>query len=70
MTSQISCSRVGQLDEFGPPAHMHVGARLALGGNAVEPGHRLAIDQNDALVALAHLGQIALDHEGLAKIGR
>src|SRR5690606_22336872 len=41
-----------QRRQFGPPADMQVGARLALGRDAVEPGHRLAVDVDDPLVAL------------------
>ena len=49
---------------------MHVGARLALGRHAVDHAHRLAVDQDDALVALAHLGQVALgDHRLAAALG-
>src|SRR5260370_13549730 len=47
-------------------ANMHVGARLALGRHAVDDAGRLAVDQDDALVALAHLGQVALGDQGLA----
>jgi hypothetical protein len=35
---------------------MHVGARFALGRHAVDGADRLAVDQDDALVALAYLG--------------
>src|SRR5690606_37432960 len=52
--------------DLGAAAGMHVGTRLALGGNAVEAGDRLAVDEDDALVALAHLRQVALYHERLA----
>src|SRR4051812_18309246 len=47
-------------------AYMHVGARLALGRHAVDHAGRLAVDQDDALVALAHLRKIALGDHRLA----
>ena len=46
---------------------MHVGARLAIRRHAVDDAGRLAVDQDDALVALAHLRQVALDDERLAE---
>src|SRR5690606_37680781 len=36
----------GQVAELGPPADMHVGARLAIGRDAIEAGHRLTIDDD------------------------
>ncbi len=45
---------------------MKIGARLALGGHAIDAADRLAIDQDDALVALAHLRDIALHDDGFA----
>ena len=56
-----------QLDRLGPAADMHVGARLAGRRHAVDGADRLAVDQDDALVALPHVGQVALDDEGLAE---
>ena len=67
MRAQISRSRVGQLGLFGAAADMHVGARIVLGRHAVDGADRLAVDQDDALVALAHVLQIALHDEGLAE---
>ena len=46
---------------------MHVGAILVLCRDAVDGARELAIDQNDALVALADIGEIALGDERLAK---
>ena len=57
----------GQLRGLGLAADMHVGAALALRRHAVDGAARLAVDQDDALVALAHLGQIALGDERLAE---
>src|SRR5690606_19162302 len=57
----------GQLAELGPAAHMQVGAGLAFGGNTVDGTDRLAIHDDDALVALADFGEIALHHEGFAE---
>jgi hypothetical protein len=45
---------------------MHVGAGLALLRHAVDRAHRLAVDQDDALVALAHFREIALHDHRLA----
>src|SRR5690606_5361532 len=58
----------GQRAQLRTAADMHVGPRLAIGRNAVETGNRLAIDDDDPLVALAHVGQVFLDHEGFAII--
>src|SRR5262249_11532102 len=70
---QLRADRVADLavalGEFGLhrlAADMHVGARLALGGHAVDDADRLAVDQDDALVALAHLGKVALGDQRLA----
>ena len=38
-----------------------------IAGHPVDGARRLAIDEDDALVALAHLGKIALGDEGLAE---
>ncbi|MPL89853.1 hypothetical protein SDC9_35895 [bioreactor metagenome] len=45
---------------------MHVRARLALGRHAVDRTDGLAIDQNDALVALHHGGHVFLHDQRLA----
>ena len=45
---------------------MHVGPRLALGRYAVQRARRFAVDQDDALVAGADLGQVTLDDDRLA----
>ncbi len=45
---------------------MKIGARLALGGDAQHRADRLALDQDDALVADAHLRQVALHDQRLA----
>ena len=45
---------------------MEVGARLALCRDAGDGAGRLAVDQDDALVALAHFRDVALDHHRLA----
>ena len=67
MVAQISRSRAVSSRQLGAAADVHVGARFAFRGDAVEAGHRLAVDEDDALVALAHLGQVTLDHERLAE---
>ena len=46
---------------------MHVGAVLVDRGNAVDGARRLAVHQDDALVALPHVGQVFLRDEGLAE---
>ncbi len=46
---------------------MHVAARLArAAGDAVDGAHRLAVDEDDALITLAHFGLVALDLDRLA----
>ena len=45
---------------------MHVGAGLALRRHAVDRARIFAVHQNDALVALAHFGNITLDDDRLA----
>ncbi len=67
MAAQISRSRAVISGGFRAAADMHVGARLAGRRHPVDDAGRLALDQDDALVALAHLGQVALDDEGLAE---
>ena len=56
----------GHLGRLGATADMHVRPGLAKRRDAVDDADRLALDQDDALVALADLGQVALDNEGLA----
>ena len=46
---------------------MHVGAVLVHGGYAVDGACHLTIDQDDPLVASAHVGQVFLGDEGLAE---
>ena len=70
IAAQMSRSRAGHLDRLRPAADMHVGARLALRRHAVDDADRLALDEDDALVALAHLRQVALHHIGLAERSR
>src|SRR3546814_18501819 len=55
-----------QLGLLWPPAGVHVGARLASGRHAVDGAGRAAVDEHDALVAAAHLRQVALHDDGLA----
>src|SRR5258708_13330385 len=47
-------------------ADMHVRTRFALGRHAVDDADGLAVDQDDALVALAHLRKVPLSDHGLA----
>ena len=54
-----------QFRMLGAPADMHVGPAVVLGRHAVDRADRLAIDQDDALVALADIGQVLLRNEGL-----
>ena len=68
MAAQISRSRAVSSVASGAAADMHVGARLAIGRNAVDGADRLAVDQDDALVALAHVRQILLDDERFAVV--
>src|ERR1700710_2760935 len=55
-----------QARRLGAAADMHVGARLARRRNAVDRTGELTVDQDDALVALAHFGEIALHDHWLA----
>src|SRR5690606_9471802 len=52
---------------FRATSDMHIGARFRLGRYAVDGANRLSVDQYDALVALAHVLQVALHDERLAK---
>ena len=45
-----------------PATDVEVRTRLALGGHAHHGAERLTVEQQDALVAATHLGQIALRH--------
>ena len=46
----------------GGAADVEIGSGLALRGNAENGAEGLAVDQQDALVALPHLGDVALRH--------
>ena len=59
----------GQLGRRGDAADVHVGARLVGGRHAIDGAGHFAVDQDDALVAGAHLGPVLLHHEGLAEHG-
>src|ERR1051326_6138946 len=48
----------GQPGLLRAAADMQVGPRLAVGRHAVDRPHRLALDEDDALVALPHLGEV------------
>src|SRR6201746_2573159 len=52
---------------LGTATRMHIGARIACGRHAVDRTHRLAIDQDDALVPSPHRGLVALQHERLGR---
>ena len=55
----------------GAGADVQVAARVVGRGHAQHRAQRLAVDQQDALVALAHLGQVALGHRpAAAEVGR
>ena len=56
----------GQLGLRRLAADREVGADLALAGDAVDRAHHLAVDEDDALVALRHAGKEGLDHVRLA----
>ena len=59
-----------QRRSFRAAADMHVGARLACRRHAVDGAGELAVHQDDALVALAHFGKIALhDHRLAIELG-
>ena len=60
--STIRRSRVVERGPRGAPADVEVGARLALGGHAQQRAERLAVEEQDALVALRTVGQVALRH--------
>ena len=49
-----------------PPAHMHVGTRFAQCRNPVDGARHFAVHQDDALVALADFGNVALHDHRLA----
>ena len=66
MRSQISRSRVGEFGMGGDTAHMHVGAGITFRRDTVDCANRLAVHQNDALVALAHVLQILLGNQRFA----
>src|SRR3546814_8543431 len=54
----------GPRGRFGIAADREIGTELALAGLAVDRARDLAVDQHDALVALALAGQELLEHEG------
>src|SRR3546814_6446929 len=54
----------GQRGRFGIAADREIGTELALAGLAVDRARDLAVDQHDALLALAHAGKELLAHEG------
>ena len=56
-----------QLGVLRRAAAHHVGAKVVGGRHAVHRAGVFAVDQDDALVAVAHLGKEFLDHPGLAK---
>src|SRR5262245_15671969 len=58
-----------QFGRRGDPADVHVGARFVRGRNTIDGARHLAVDEDDALVAGAHLGPILLYHEGFAEHG-
>ena len=67
--AQISRSRGGQLGRRRRAADVQVGARLVGCRHAVDGARHLAVDEDDALVAVAHLGPVLLHHERLAEHG-
>ena len=69
IAAQISRSRAVSVRLLRPAADMHVGARLACRRHAVHHADRLAVDQDDALVALPHRRLVALEHQRLARAG-
>ncbi|SOR31837.1 protein of unknown function [Methylorubrum extorquens] len=60
---------LGQIGGAGRAAADHVGADVALGRHTVDRAHRLAVHEDDALVALGDLFQEALHHPLLAEGG-
>jgi hypothetical protein len=65
MASQISRSR-GQLGFSGRPPTCMLARASPSGRHPVDGAGGLAVDQDDALVALAHLRQVALHDDRLA----
>ena len=59
---------VGQHGLLRLPAGVEIGARLSLVGHARDGAGDFAVDQNDALVALADLRQVALGDDRLAEL--
>ena len=60
----------GELGFLRRPAAHHVGADVVGRRHAIDRALRLAVDQDDALVALRHRRQELLDHPGLAEASR
>ncbi len=56
---------IRQLGRLGRAAAHHVGAQIVRRRHAVDGAGEFAVDQDDALVAMLHLGKEALDHPGL-----
>ncbi len=64
---QISRSRGCQVGFPGRAAPHHIGAQVVGRRHAVDGAGKLAVDQNDALVAVLHRRQEALHHPLLAE---
>ena len=64
--AQISSSRGGELGLRRLAADREVGADLAFARDAVDRAGDLAVDEDDALVALGDAGEEGLDHVRLA----
>src|SRR5262249_4728547 len=52
---------------LGLAANMQIGARLAGGRDAIDRASKLAVDEDDALVTLGDLRNVALHHDRLAE---
>ena len=65
--AQISSSRFVSLVGLRRAADVQVRARLARRRHAIDGARHLAVDEDDALVALSHLGAVLLHHERLAE---
>ena len=63
--AQISRSRSDKLGGLRRAAAHHVGAQIVGGRHAVDGAGKFAVDQDDALVAVLHLGKESLDHPWL-----
>ena len=67
--AQISSSRAVSSCRLGRAADVQVGAGFALRRHAVDGAGHFAVDEDDALVAVADLRPVLLHHEGLAEHG-